>query len=928
MRILFIFLVISFGFFLSGFSQNIKVGNLQTESRQNPLGIDMASPDFSWQIHTKERGCIQAAYHIMIADDSMLLVNGSANIWDSYKQNSAASNKILYKGRELTPAKKYFWKVKVWNTKGEPSDWSVPASFTTGLFQPADWSNARWIGYDDLHDSLIVVPGVHTPDAKKLGDRLKQRTIIPLFRKEFFVAKKVISALVFVTGLGHYEMSINGRKVGNSFLAPGWTHYDKRILYNTYDITNELKDGVNAIGVIVGNGFYNINRERYYKLTVAYGLPKMICKVLLQHSDGSTRTIISDDSWKTSPSPITYSSIFGGEDYNANLEQDGWDQSGFDEKGWRKVVLTKTPKGKLEAEKDFPVKVNDTIEVKEISKPMPGIYVYDFGQNASGIIEIKLKGKKGQVIKLSPAELLKDSGNVNQNATGKPYYFAYTLKGEEIETWRPRFTYYGFRYVQVEGGVPAVDNDTTTLPKVLSLVSLHTGNSAPSAGSFETSNDLFNRINNLIRWAIKSNVQSVVTDCPHREKLSWLEQDHLMGGSIHANYNVYHLYKKLVYDMIDAQTPEGLVPDIAPEFVFFDDKGYGFRDSPEWGSAAVIVPWLVYKWYGDKEIIRTAYPMMKKYVDYLKGKSDKHIISYGLGDWYDNGPKHPGVAQLTPKDVTATAIYYYDVKLLSQMTSLLNDQKEAGKYKVWSDEIKKAFNTRFFNEQTKVYATGSQTSMAMPLCVGLVEEKNRKAVFQNMIDSINTSEKKLTAGDIGFHYLVQALHEGGASQLLYEMNYRDDVPGYGFQLRKGATALTESWAALEQVSNNHLMLGHIMEWFYNGLAGINQSNNSVGYKEIVIRPELVGDITYVTGSHQSIYGTIVSEWKKTNAGFEMKISIPANTTATVYLPATQAEKILESGGVLTTKKEIKLVGYKEGRAILKIGSGDYQFTVE
>ena len=918
---------IGLAFFSPALSQTIVVKHLQVESRENPLGIDVTTPDFSWQIQTTQRNFLQAAYHIMVSNDSNALARGTANIWDSRKQTSSASNKVLFSGKTLVPATRYYWKVKVWNTKNDASGWSDIRSFITGLFQSSDWDNAKWIGYDELPDSLVIVPGIHTPDARKLGDKLKQRTIIPLFRKEFSASKKVVNAVIFISGLGHYELSVNGRKIGNSFLAPGWTHYNKRVLYNTYNITSDVKTGVNTLGVIVGNGFYNINRERYYKLTVAYGLPKLICKLQLTYSDGTIETVVSDGSWRTAPSPVIYSSIFGGEDYDANLEQPGWNQPGFKPEKWKQAVVVKTPSGRLEAEKDFPVMVNDTLAVRRISQPKAGLYIYDFGQNASGIIELKIKGKKGQTVKFFPAELLTDSGMVNQNATGKPYYFAYTIKGGAVETWRPRFTYYGFRYVQIEGGMPDTSNETTGLPRVVSMLSLHTGNSAPSAGNIEMSNDLFNRINHLIRWAIKSNLQSVVTDCPHREKLSWLEQDHLMGGSIHSNYDVYHLYTKLVYDMIDAQTPEGLVPDIAPEFVFFDDKGFGFRDSPEWGSAAVIVPWLVYKWYGDKDIIQTAYPMMKKYVEYLKNKSNNHIISYGLGDWYDNGPNRPGVAQLTPKDLTATAIYYYDVKLLSTMAFLLNDLKEADRYRLWSEEIKKAFNAEFFNEQSKVYATGSQTSMAMPLCFGLVEEKYRNEVFKNMVDSINASGKKLTAGDIGFHFLVQALHEGGASQLLYEMNYRDDVPGYGFQLRKGATALTESWAALAQVSNNHLMLGHIMEWFYTGLAGINQAENSVGYKEIVIRPELVGDINYVKGTRRTIYGNIDSEWKKTHGAFEIRISIPPNTTATIHLPASEKSRIFANEQPVSVNTELKVLGFTNGRAIIKTGSGDYKFTI-
>lgn len=914
--------------YLSSSAQGIEAMNLKCEARSNPLGIDVTNPKLSWQIKTSGRGFLQSAYQVLMSEDSLSLTKQTAPFWNSGRINSSESIGISYAGKKLSSAKKYYWKVKVWDGKGNASPWSSITSFTTGLFSANDWSGAKWIGYEELPDTSFVVPGVHQPDAKKLGEKMKSRTVVPLFRKEFSTSKNVKQALAFVSGLGHYEMMINGSKISDAFLAPGWTHYDKRVLYNTYDVTNVVNQGKNAIGVIVGNGFHNINRERYYKLTIAYGLPKLICKVQMTYEDGTTQIIVSDGSWKTAPSPITFTSIFGGEDYDATREQLGWDKPDYNDAHWKAALLVKAPKGKLESEKDFPVKVNDVIDVKTITHPTPSNYVYDFNQNASGIVEIKVKGKRGQTIRLLPAELIKDSGTVNQNATGRPYYFSYTLKGDGVETWRPRFSFYGFRYVQLEGGVPDDGTTSTELPKLLSLQFLHTANSSPVAGKFESSNELFNRINKLILWAIKSNVHSVVTDCPHREKLSWLEQDYLMGGSIKANLNVYNLYKKLVYDMMDAQTEKGLIPDIAPEFVYFADNGFGFRDSPEWGSAAVIVPWLIYQWYGDKEILRTAYPMMKKYVAYLKMKSKDHILTHGLGDWFDLGPNRPGVAQLTPKGITATAIYYYDLKVLSQIAALLNNAKEAAYYRSWSEEVKSVFNETFFDKEKKVYATGSQTSMAMPLSVGLVEEQHKKAVLQNLVDSIRSSGKQLTAGDIGFHFLVDALHKGGASQLLYEMNYRDDVPGYGFQLKKGATALTESWPALEVVSNNHLMLGHIMEWFYDGLVGINQSQNSIAYKNIVIKPEVVGDINWVKGSYESLYGIIRSEWKKENDSFELEIEVPANATATIYLPATEGQRISEGGKSLQQNGTIKWIDNKDGRAVLKIGSGIYHFVVK
>lgn len=918
-------------FLLIGFcaaAQDFRITDIHCEHRVNPVGIDMAKPSFGWQISSNARGFVQSAYQVQVGTDSLQLTKNIAAEWNAGKIPSSQSQLVYYAGKKLQPAKKYFWRVRCWDKNGRVAAWSAVNSFTTGLFEAPDWSGAKWIGYEELHDSNRVVPGVHLTDVKKLGEKLKQRSIVPLFRKEFTVKKKLASALAFVSGLGHYEMYCNGKKAGNSFLAPGWTWYDKRWLYNVYDITAQLQQGNNALGLIVGNGFYNINRERYFKLVAAFGLPKMICRLQLKYTDGSTEEIVSDESWKTAPSPITYSSIFGGEDYDAQAEQPGWATPAFNDSHWKNAMAVKPPQGKGESEKSYAVTINDEFTAKSVAQPAPGIYIYDFGQNASGIVKLSVKGKKGQTVKLSPAELMNDKNLVNQNATGKPYYFSYTLKGDGEETWSPRFTYYGFRYVQVEGAVPDSSNAPNDLPRIVQLSAQHTSSSAPATGSFTCNNELFNRINQLIRWAIRSNMQSVLTDCPHREKLSWLEQDHLMGSSIQYNFDMYHLYKKLVYDMMDAQTAEGLVPDIAPEFVFFDDKGFGFRDSPEWGSAAVVVPWLIYKWYGDKEIIRTAYPMMKKYVVYLQNRSDKQILSYGLGDWYDLGPKHPGASQLTPNGLTATAIYYYDVTLLQKMATLLNDTVEATKLAALAPEIKKAFNDKFFDNNKKVYATGSQTAMAMPLMLGLVDKNDREKVFQNLVDSIRASGKSLTAGDIGYHYLVQALDAGGASQLLYDMNFRDDVPGYGFQLKKGATALTESWPALSGVSNNHLMLGHIMEWFYTGLAGIDQSARSVGYQEIEIKPEIVGDINFVQAEYKTFYGTIKSEWRKDGGNFLLDVQVPANTTALVYLPAQTGAAIGEGKKTISVAKDIKLVKWDNDRAVFRVGSGNYSFEVQ
>ncbi len=914
------------GFVISAIgSPSLQIQNAMCGHKENPTGLLMKQVMFEWTLVSTQRNVTQKAYQIAVASSRESLLAGKYDVWNSGVVNSTESLLIPFGGKSLKPGERYFWKVQVWNQKNQSSGWSKGYSFVTGLFGEKDWSGAKWIGYEDLANADRVVPGLHYPLAPSLGDKCVKRPVVPYFRKAFSLKKKIARAYAFVSGLGQYELSVNGQKVGDHYLAPGWTFYDKQCLYNTYDVTGLLKQGENAVGVIVGNGFHNINRERYFKLTVAFGMPKMICRLKIVYTDGTVTSVVSGQDWKTAQSPVTFTSIYGGEDYNAQLEQSGWNRSGFNDSKWTNALLVTNPLGGLEPETDNPVKKCETINVKTISQPQKGIYLYDFGQNASGIVTLKVKGKKGQVIKLTPAELINGSHLANQNASGDPYYWSYTLKGNGVETWTPRFTYYGFRYVQVEGAVPPTESTSSGLPILENLTLVHTRNSAPSAGSFICSNTLFNRINNLIRWAIKSNMQSVMTDCPHREKLGWLEQDHLMGASIHYNYDLHLLYKKIVGDMIGAQTPDGLVPDIAPEYVAFDG---GFRDSPEWGSSAVILPWMIYEWYGDKEAIQEAYPMMKKYVAYLESKSDHHILSYGLGDWFDYGPGSPGEAQLTPKSLTATAIYYYDVSLLQKMALVLNDAPEAAQLQSLAEEIKTAFNAKFFNADTRVYSTGSQTAMAMPLCVGLVDESYRKEIVHNLAESIRKDGKKLTAGDVGYHYLVQALDEGGESQLLYEMNFRDDVPGYGYQLKKGATALTESWPALEEVSNNHLMLGHLMEWLYSGLAGISQTESSIAYKEIVVRPEPVGDITSAKGSYLSAYGPITSEWKKSAGVFDLKVNIPVNTTAKIFLPAQENASVSEDGISIAQRKDMKLLGYENGKLIVSVGSGIYHFVVK
>ncbi len=895
-------------------SDQLQVTHLTCEQNDVPLGIETLSPALGWQIATADRGVLQKAYRILVADSPERLAAGEGNCWDTEKTKSDNSLQVFYAGVALHPATTYYWKVKVWDNHGNESAWSEPATWKMGLPSVEDWKGAQWIAMQELPADKKVVPGISGRGPNTLGD---MKDILPMFRREFKVEKPLKQATAFISGLGHFEMSLNGRKVGDHFLDPGWTAYEQYAQYVTFDITSYLQQGANACGIMLGNGFYHTPRERYLKCTVSHGYPKAKCTILLEYTDGSTAEVITDESWLADASPVTFTSIYGGENRDARLEQPGWDKPGFDDSRWqRPPVVTGPP---LRSQTATPLKVMETIAPQRIFQTKKGQWVYDLGQNASGIISLSVKAAKGQTVKVWPGELIDDDSIITQRASGGPFWFEYTAAGRGVETWQPKFTYYGFRYLMLEGAVPDGKPNPGNLPVVTAVAGLHTRNAAQQAGYFTCSNDLFNRIFHLIDWSVRSNMASVLTDCPHREKLGWLEVAHLMGNSIRYNYNINRMYNKVIEDMQAAQLPNGMIPDIAPEIVIF---GGGFRDSPEWGSAYVILPWYLYQWYGDKRPMQAQYDGMKRYVAYLSSTATGHIVSHGLGDWFDLGPNPPGESQLTSKGVTATAIYYYDVCIMQQAAGLLGKKDDEAYFGKLAGEIKDAFNRKYFNADTKQYDRGSQAANAMAIYMGLVETEHRQAVFNNIIADLQNRNYSLTPGDIGFRYLLRVLESEGASETIFTVNNRDDVPGYGFQLAKGATALTESWAALRFVSNNHCMLGHLMEWFYSGLGGIRQAEGSTAFRDIVIRPEPVGDITSASTSYDSPYGKIATDWKRDDRHFYLDVEIPANTTAQVCFPSGEWKSITESG------KKFKTKTGAQGRKTTKIGSGKYRFILE
>ncbi len=752
--------------------------------------------------------------------------------------------------------------------------------------------------------------------AERAGERDYETMLL---RRQFVVKPGFRRAVAHVCGLGQYEMTLNGARVGQDLLSPGWTKYDKTCLYDSHDITSLLREGPNAVGLFLGNGMYNVKGGRYAKFKGSFGPLKAIAQLRLEYADGSVEFVGTGEGWKVAPGPITFSCVYGGEDHNARLEQRGWDKPGFDDYEWEPAIATAGPGGRLcgLTAAAPPIRAIETVRVARVHELRPGVTVHDLGQNASFMPRLRVKGPPGSVVRIIPAELINADGSVDRgSAGGGACYWQYKLKGIGSEEWFPKFFYHGCRYMQVECK-PAADGGELPLVELLEGVVVHS--SASPVGEFACSNDMFTRVRTLVRWAQRSNLVSVITDCPHRERLGWLEQYHLNGPSLRYEFDLSRMFNKGMTDMADSQLENGLVPDIAPEYTVFQG---GFRDSPEWGSAMVLVPWQQYEWTGDIELLRRHYDAMKRYVAYLGGKSKDDIVSHGLGDWYDIGPKPPGYSQLTPIALTATAFYYEDARILAATAKLLDKPDDAAKYDALASRIRAAFNKAFFKPETGQYASGSQCGNSLALVMGLADPDARPGVLEGIVRDVRQRGNGLTAGDVGYRYLAGS----GRSDVIFDINSRDDKPGYGWQLKMGATALTEAWDARRGSSHNHFMLGQIMEWFYHDLAGIGPDPAGPGFKRILIRPQPVGDVKWARARYDSIRGPITSDWKMDGASFTLSVDIPANTTATVWIPAKNSAAVTEADKSLAEHPEIKVLRMEAGSVVVEVGSGKYTFV--
>ena len=746
----------------------------------------------------------------------------------------------------------------------------VSSSFAQDYF-----GGAQWIGAITRQQAHIpegrYYQGAVLKESKSLwakADTLSRRSII--LRRSFKPWKTIKKAELRICGLGFYELTINNKKVGDAEFAPLWSDYDKSIFYNLYDVTSYLQLGDNEIRVLLGNGFYNEQGGRYHKLRISFGPPTLKFFLYVIYEDGMRERLLSDENWEWAPSPIVFNSIYGGEDYDARIEPTDW----------KPVVIQEAPKGLLRKQIAKPVKIMEQFPVKKTLRK-DSLMVLDMGQNLAGYPEITVSGKPGQYLKITPAETLTPEGLCNQKQTGRPHYYTYILKGEGKETWHPRFSYYSYRYLQIEGDIKVLKD----------IKSCFIYNSAQRIGEFECSNPLINDTHKLIDRAIRSNWQAVWTDCPAREKLGWLEQDWLNGEALVYNYDAQSMIEQTMQNIVDAQHEDGSMPEIAPEYTQFTGSwARPFQESPEWGGAIIALPMLYWQHYGDLSLAREYYEPMKRYINYLASQDSAYILKMGLGDWYDYGPGRAGFSQNTPMPLVATAHYYQWMCYMYVLAKQLGKRDEAYAFNQRAENIRQAFNREFYDAKRKTYGTGSQCSLALPLYLKLVPEKDYQAVLQNLVKDIHQHGDRLTTGDVGNRYLFYTLAKNGHRELLYKMLNHYDVPGYGYQIKKGQTTLTEQWNPDHGASMNHFMMAHIENLLIPDLLGIQRNGDL-----IEIAPHPVGDLTWCKGSTMSAQGKVSVSWKIKKDKFIMDIDIPEGGFADVYMPYSDRAESIQGG---------------------------------
>lgn len=896
----------------------LSITALRCEYRENPLGIETAMPRLSWVMESQGRGQRQSAYRILVATSLKDLQADNGNLWDSGKIYSDRSVQIAYQGKPLQSGQRCHWKIRVWDKDGLPSKWSEPARWEMALLTQKDW-RGQWIS-----------DGRENPD--KDEDFYKDDPA-PLFRKVFTLDKKVRCARLYISGLGYYSASLNGRPVGDHQLDPAWTMYAKRVFYSTYDVTDQLGEGGNCLGVTLGNGWYNplplrMWGRRNLREHLTVGRPRFIAQLNINFEDGSSTAVVTDSSWKVKEGPIMHNSIYLGEKYDARREIPRWDQHGLDDSTWARVAVTQAPAGTLQAQPLPPIRVIATLKPIRISEPNEGVFIFDMGQNFTGWVRLALNVPRDTTITLRYGELLhkdgtlnpmtsvcgqikgkrktKDGQTINVGGPGAPEIAwqtdIYIAKGGGPESYTPRFMFHAFRYVEMTGfpGRPTLDM----------VQGLRLNTDVEQVGSFSCSHELLNQIQQMCKQTFLSNIMSVQSDCPHRERFGYGGDLVTTCEAFMLNFDMANFYSKAVWDWHDSARDDGMLTDTAP-FVGIQYCGVG------WAMAHPLTQLQLYRYYGDQRIVEQQYATSKRWFDLVTSKAEDHIIKAGLSD-------HEAL-ETAPAPQMVTPLYCESARMLSRLARILGKEKEADEYARLGENIRRAYVEKFVAPGTGVVASGIQSAQAFALFLNMLPVEERPAALAHLVKDITDKhDGHLTTGIFGTRYMLDVLSREGRAEVVNNMVNLRDFPGWGYMLERGATTLWEHWEFSDNTfSHNHPMFGSVSQWFYNWLGGIEPAVDAVGFDKFTFQPQFLEGLDWVRCTYRSIRGPITCDWKREGNRVAMELQVPVNTSATLVLPT--AGVITENGRPVADSKGVEKVSERDGHPIFQLGSGRYHF---
>lgn len=864
----------------------IKPSGLQCEHLINPIGVDLSNPRLSWLMIDHRQGARQTAYRVIVGKDSIAVSQNKKELsWDSGKILSS-SNLVNYQGKPLAAFTKYFWSVALWDKDGKLISSSAVSSFETGMMKMDNWKGT-WISDGN---------NIAKPEA-------------PYFRKTFNPSKKIKSARAYIAAAGLYELYLNGKKVGNHRLDPMYTRFDRRNLYVSYDVTHHLQEGKNAIGVLLGNGWYNHQSIAVWNFDRApwRARPAFCMDLRISYEDGSTDVITSGNDWKTSSSPIVLNSIYTAEHYDANKEQPGWNTASFDDSQWNGISLRAAPSNHIVSQLMQPIRNVEEIPVASMQKINDSVYVFDLGRNISGVTKISVNGEKGTVIRIKHGERLYANGRVDlsnidvyhrpKDKTDPFQTDIITLSGKGTLEFMPRFNYKGFQYVEVSSNKPV------QLSKE-SITGYFMHSDVAPTGKISSSNPLIDRLWWATNNSYLSNLMGYPTDCPQREKNGWTGDGHFAIETGLFNFDGITIYEKWLADHRDEQQPNGVLPDIIPT----GGWGYGTANGTDWTSTIAIIPWNIYLFYGDSKLLSDSYNNIKRYVNYIEQISPAGLTTFGRGDWVP-------VKSQSSLEYTSSVYYYVDATILARAAKILGKQSDYTYYSSLAGKIKKAINGKYLNSTTAIYASGVQTELSVALQWGLVPDTLKAKVAENLAKRVAADGMHLDVGVLGAKAILNALSDNGQAETAYKLAAQDTYPSWGWWIVNGATTLYENWdiKAERDISLNHMMFGEIGGWFFKGLGGIHPDEQLPGFKNIQLRPNFVSGLTHFESTHDGPYGQIRSSWKRSGNSVLYDITIPANSTATVTFPLKDGKKAYRNG--------------KPVMAAINVEAGKYQFEI-